>query len=109
MRLIDADELMKDISVLENGLIDMLSTYSADEWDECRDRFIILVELENTKVLKEVIEEAPTVEERPRGEWIMHDDEILGLSCECSACHIETLGNPKFCPNCGADMWGEGE
>ena len=38
-----------------------------------------------------------------RGKWIMHDDG-LGLTCECSVCHIETMGDTQFCPNCGANM-----
>lgn len=115
MRLIDADELMKDISVLENGLIDMLSTYSADEWVECRDRFIILTELEDIKILKEIIEEAPTVEERPKGEWINHLDlteDYYGESKQCSLCGYKDYNTRrfswhKFCPNCGAEMRGE--
>ena len=41
---------------------------------------------------------------RPKGRWIMHDDEILGLSCECSACHTETCGDSPYCPNSGAKM-----
>lgn len=102
MRLIDADALMKDISVLENGLIDMLSTYSADEWDECRDRFIILVELENTKVLKEVIEEAPTVE-RPRGEWISVEDKKPRRRAEYLC--IYQLGDKAEYRYCGVLMF----
>ena len=39
------------------------------------------------------------------GRWIMHDDE-LGLTCECSVCHIETMGDGNYCPNCGAKMDG---
>ena len=53
------------------------------------------------------IDKAPTIDPndlRPKGYWIMHDDEILGLSCECSVCHIETCGDTPFCPHCGADM-----
>ena len=37
------------------------------------------------------------------GRWIMHDDEF-GLTCECSNCHIETMGDGNYCPNCGAKM-----
>ena len=40
------------------------------------------------------------------GRWIMHDDEF-GLTCECSVCHIETMGDGNYCPNCGAKMDGE--
>ena len=39
------------------------------------------------------------------GRWIMHDDEF-GLTCECSACHIETMGDGNYCPNCGCRMDG---
>lgn len=42
------------------------------------------------------------------GRWIMHDDEF-GLTCECSACHIETMGDGNYCPNCGAKMDGGAE
>lgn len=36
------------------------------------------------------------------GHWIMHDDALFGLSCECSECHIETCGTTPRCPVCGA-------
>ena len=36
--------------------------------------------------------------------WIFHDDEILGLTCECSNCHAETCGDTPFCPHCGKRM-----
>ena len=39
------------------------------------------------------------------GRWVMHDDEF-GLTCECSVCHIETMGDGNYCPNCGAKMDG---
>lgn len=39
------------------------------------------------------------------GRWVMHKDE-LGLTSECSACHIETMCNGNYCPNCGAKMDG---
>lgn len=77
MRLIDADALIEELKDLKDGLIDELSNHSADEWDECRDRFIILTELEDIKILKEIIEEAPTVE-RPRGEWWRHKEDRIG-------------------------------
>lgn len=38
------------------------------------------------------------------GHWIMHDDEILGLTCECSNCHTETMGDGNYCGKCGAKM-----
>lgn len=51
-----------------------------------------------------IIDVAPVV----HGRWIMHDDEF-GLTCECSACHIETMGDGNYCPNCGAKMDGAAE
>ena len=42
----------------------------------------------------------------PHGRWIMHDDGVFGLSCECSVCHIETCGDTPYCPHCGAKMDG---
>lgn len=51
-----------------------------------------------------IIDVAPVV----HGRWIVHDDEF-GLTCECSACHIETMGDGNYCPNCGAKMDGGGE
>ena len=35
--------------------------------------------------------------------WIMHED-YFGLTCECSNCHIETMGDSEYCPHCGAEM-----
>ena len=54
------------------------------------------------------IEKIPAADVAPvaHGRWIMHDDEF-GLTCECSACHIETMGDGNYCPNCGAKMDGE--
>ena len=50
---------------------------------------------------------APTVEERPHGEWI--DPENLGANNWCSVCgkfilHYEGICN--YCSNCGAEMRG---
>lgn len=63
----------------------------------------------NAKVAQEYVDQqaknlkdwAPVV----HGRWIMHDDEF-GLTCECSVCHIETMGDGNYCPNCGAKMDG---
>ena len=54
-----------------------------------------------------LIDEIPAADVAPvvHGKWIMHDDEF-GLTCECSACHIETMGDGNYCPNCGAKMDG---
>jgi hypothetical protein len=53
------------------------------------------------------LEQLPAADVAPvvHGRRVMHDDE-LGLTCECSVCHIETMGNVNCCPNCGAKMDG---
>ena len=57
-----------------------------------------------------LIDEIPAADVAPvvHGRWIMHDDEC-GLTCECSAGHIETMGDGNYCPNCGAKMDGGAE
>ena len=54
-----------------------------------------------------LIDEIPAADVAPvvHGRWIMHDDEF-GLTCECSVCDIETMGNGNYCRNCGAKMDG---
>ena len=52
--------------------------------------------------------------DRPRGEWIWHEDEDI---CNCSECEFEIdatgcidpmeyVGIFRYCPNCGARMKG---
>lgn len=60
-----------------------------------------------------LIDDAPTVEARPKGEW-----EYVGMGIyECTNCKAEyeagiadhcNINNSefKYCPNCGADMRG---
>lgn len=57
------------------------------------------------RILPMIMEELPASDVAPvvHGRWIMHDDE-LGLTCECSVCHIETMCDGNYCPNCGARM-----
>ena len=58
----------------------------------------------------DMIEDTTAADVAPvvHGRWIMHDDEF-GLTCECSACHMETMGDGNYCPNCGAKMDGGAE
>ena len=94
-RLIDADALKKE--------------YLGKFWKACEDedeRFDAI------GTMTKIINEAPTIEERPHGEWI---EGIIGYHY-CSKCRNfalededeeEALSN--FCPSCGADMRKEGE
>lgn len=74
-----------------------------------RQAAIDAVEIGNLKpwlidVLQEIIKEIPSAEKT--GNWIKHDDEVLGLTYECSVCHIEGMLHSPYCPNCGARMEG---
>lgn len=59
-----------------------------------------------------LIDLAPTVEERPHGEWglinVVAMPYLVAYSCPfCKEWgNIQTF-KPNFCPNCGADMRGE--
>lgn len=46
------------------------------------------------------IEDAPTIEERKKGEW---SEFVPGLY-KCSECGKFSPTKEDFCPNCGADM-----
>lgn len=68
-------------------------------------------------IAKELAKLPSAQPERKTGRWIEQDDSWDGVYYECSACGEPwTLidGTPwdngmNFCPNCGADMRGEGE
>lgn len=73
---------------------------------------IYKAQLDERTRFKHMVADFPTIDPesiREHGKWIMHDDEILGLDCECSRCHILTFGDSPYCPNCGAKMDKEEE
>ena len=59
----------------------------------------------SVEAMRDFICNRPTsnVKEIIYAHWIMHDDDF-GLTCECSTCHIETIGDSEYCPHCGAEM-----
>lgn len=73
-----------------------------DVFEDCGDGYISGFSRE---AIKNIINSIPAADVAPvvHGRWIMHDDE-LGLTCECSACHIETMGDGNHRPNYGAKM-----
>lgn len=84
MRLIDADELLKD---------------EYQHYDYLFDEYYVRVK---------DIESAPTIEKRQRGKWIESNDIIIRGTCSCCgwdaiAMETDVVGMP-FCPNCGAKM-----
>lgn len=92
MRLIDADAFDK---VLEDA-----------EIEATRNRKYVFRSALN--IIRGNLRNAPTIEERKKGEWISNSP----LSMKCDQCGT-TIGDwcwyyANFCPNCGADMRGEG-
>lgn len=71
-------------------LIDNLQKFAPDDYSANVNNIIMSQPKAN---VKEII----------YAHWIMHDDDF-GLTCECSNCHIETMGDSEYCPHCGAEM-----
>lgn len=105
MKLIDADELKKEISKRISQKIKWtmepdVYSFRADEIVEMIDSVPVLTNID-------VIKEFPTIVNAPRGHWkIVDDDDGLKL-CECSICgrreEIINFKNYPFC-HCGALM-----
>jgi len=56
-----------------------------------------------------IVDSAPTVspdEVRGVGKWIQLDytDEAYGIVYKCAKCGCSEIGEPNYCPNCGAKM-----
>lgn len=84
MRLIDADALIQEADKafehIDSPLLNHITTYD----------------------VYSLINNAPTIKERPHGEWIDgYCSKCGGMSfCDGWGRDLES----KFCPNCGADM-----
>lgn len=101
MRLIDAD-------ALKELMIDVLTRIKNNPKMDGQERHVIAA----ISMLGQMIDDAPTIEERKTGRWI---DAVLpndngGLPVQvCDQCNTffplaYTGGGHRFCPNCGADM-----
>lgn len=94
MRLIDADALKESLKtpiVMDEDRVKRLW----EGWHEC------------TIAVDEAIDKSPTIEERKTGEWIPFDYPWYRCS-ECGAVRENKSFLENYCPNCGADMRGEG-
>lgn len=99
MRLIDADALKVEIASLVVGgelRIYEVMPRSGNDW------------VDGISSAYREIDDAPTIEERPKGKWINEYVEDMGVkTLVCSECHYP-MGQVRdcFCANCGADMRG---
>lgn len=83
MRLIDADALIKNY------------------FDRCRTEFEVINHCISDENVVHIIQNAPTVEERPTGKWNRHQvacilAELFGDTCACNYCGIDEW-LPKVC------------
>ena len=111
VRLIDADVLYERLKVDEelarDRVIDTPNSFPNGTVNPSAIRY--MAQLSERTRFKRMVLDAPTIEERKKGEWInITNDESLDEEYECSVCGYELFySNPtKFCPNCGADMRG---
>lgn len=102
MRLIDADALilhLSDYQLQEAPAWGANGYGNADKYEAITDCI-------------RAIEEAPTIEpERKTGKWLKKRLSIncsVCKKCNWSLCFEDVVRQFNYCPNCGADMRGEG-
>ena len=108
MRLIDADALMKIVQHEE-----IQAQVHGREFSTC---FMSPGGTMSTEwwYVENLIEDAPTIEERKTGKWkrTYLDHEAMGERPSifyCSVCNQCIAFPVNYCPNCGADMRGDEE
>lgn len=97
-RLIDADALKKALK--SNCKPELCHDYNTTWCERCC----------RTNDFEDLIDEAPTVEERPHGKWepieengTPYWEENYEPMFLCTRCKCKSYKKP-FCPHCGADM-----
>ena len=105
MRLIDADEIYKDIIQNEDLAMDRVANTNATIGGRINPMYIrYCAQLDERTIFKHMIADAPTVDAVPvkHGKWIEYPT-ADGMN-QCSACGVLRFGESYYCPNCGADM-----
>lgn len=101
MRLGDLDALSAFVGDLRSTLHKEQSTFNAMTQSEFETKDNMYLNFQYA------IDNAPTVEERPQGEWIVVCEENNIKTCKCSECgRIEDIVDVDKYPycHCGADM-----
>lgn len=85
----------------------------SDIKDHIGELLLVYSGAELANAILNAIDNAPTVEERPQGEWIKWNFKTFGAmgdwEYKCSNCGKVYDGEYNFCPNCGTDMREEGK
>lgn len=117
--LISREPLYKRAVDLEAQALDYVVKLNEREPDKYSEEWKIwsAILVERT-AFKHDVADAPTIEERKKGEWIKaekhyykdDDQHFYYYEFRCSECGaMRKIGwtGANFCPNCGADMRGE--
>lgn len=103
MRLIDADALRDALGI----------TGDADSCKGCKynERYGFACNTDAAPTLEyvcEMIDDAPTIEERKTGRWIFKEDFRIvdGYDWKCDQCGSWQRYTSNFCPSCGCKMEG---
>ena len=114
---VNLNHIVAEGTVIPEGHGDLISRNALKEdFADMRDGYPIFSDTEmlSTKDIAKVIDDAPTVPERQKGEWKIQSHSMI---MRCSLCgHEETAKdvgtiNPDihFCSSCGAEMQTEEE
>lgn len=83
---------------------------------ECNPYGKPTIDFESGKKVLKIIDNVPTIEERPNGKWLSHYEYCAKHGCYpsglitfwwCAQCEQAVEHPTNFCPNCGADMRGD--
>ncbi|MBQ1293482.1 MAG: hypothetical protein IIY21_05555 [Clostridiales bacterium] len=104
-RLIDADKLCEEFKERQRAALRWKekAILNGDDERSIRADATLAFLLE----VKLTIDNAPTVDERPHGKWIMNKTSARGRNYTCTNCKKVSRNKYNFCPNCGADMRGD--
>lgn len=115
MRLIDADELLKRMQDYYGIVADMekimVETIFVDgEGGE----FVIQTAKTTLEEIEDFFKNTPTIDHVKHGKWEEHEEklaygdnyDVWARGYKCSICGNQMGGKWKFCPNCGAKMYG---
>lgn len=110
MRLIDADELWKDITSEMDDCNDVLDIIERQTVVDTSKELICSVNVDTDEVLERLKELG--WEPAKHGRWIFSPNHAEGI---CTACNYKIYGRPynntyvivpyNYCPNCGALMY----